>query len=90
MPCLLAVLILLFPRIAIALLYLFTGFFTGVFNSALLPLLGFLFLPLSLLAYAYLTKSGQPVDAVYLVAMFVAVVLDLGLLGGGARRRWRN
>ena len=38
MPCFLAILIVAFPRIAIALLYLFTSFFTGVYNSVLLAM----------------------------------------------------
>lgn len=90
MPCLLLLLVLLFPRIAVALLYFFTTYFSGVFATALIPFLGFLFLPLTLLAYTYLTKAAQPVDAFYLLVMFVAVIVDLGLLGGGARRRWRD
>jgi hypothetical protein len=53
----------------------------------LVPLLGFLFLPLSLLAYTWLTNTRQPVDAFYLVVMFVAVILDLGVVEGGRRRR---
>ena len=87
MPCLLLVLILLFPRVAILLLYLFTNFFTGVFNSILWPLVGFLLLPLTLLAYTYFANTHHPTDAVVLIVMFLAVILDLGLLGHGARRR---
>ena len=90
MPCLLVVLVLLFPRIAIALLYFLTNYFRGVFDTALVPLLGFIFLPLTLLAYSYLAKSGQPVDAIYLAVMIVAVVIDLGLIGGGARSQRRR
>ena len=87
MPCLLALLIVLFPRIAIVILYLFTSFFTGVYETILLPLLGFIFLPVTLVAYTYLTKNHYPVDAVYLVIMIVAVAFDLGLLGGAHRSR---
>ena len=90
MPCLFAVLVLLFPRIAILLLYFFTSFFAGVFSSVLIPLLGFIFLPVTLIAYAYLTKSGQAVDAFYLVLLFVAVLFDLGFIGGGAWSRRRR
>jgi len=39
MPCLLAILILAFPRIAIVLLYLFTHFFSGLFDGIIVPLL---------------------------------------------------
>lgn len=87
MPCLLALLILLFPRIAIVVLYFFTNFFQGVYDSLLLPLIGLIFLPITLLAYTWMVKINQPVDAFFAVVMIVAIVLDLGLLGGSARRR---
>ena len=90
MPCLLGVLILLFPRVAILLLYLFTSFFQGIYDTILLPLLGFIFLPLTLIAYTYLTRINQPTDAFYLIVMLIAVVIDLGLVGGGVRRRRRE
>ena len=87
MPCLFAILVLAFPRVAIVLLYLFTNFFRGVYDTILIPLLGFLLMPVTLVAYTWLTKSGQPTDAFFLVVMLVAVVLDLGFVGGGARAR---
>lgn len=88
MPCLLAALVLLFPRIAILILYFFTNFFTGLFSgSVLIPFLGFLFMPVTLVAYSWLTQRGQPADALYLVVMIVAVAIDFGLLEGGRRTR---
>ena len=90
MPCFLAILIVAFPRVAIALLYLFTSFFTGVYNSVLMPLLGFLFLPFTLITYTFLANMHQPHDTVFLVVLFVAVIIDLGLLGGGHRVRNRR
>jgi hypothetical protein len=87
MPCLLIVLSVLFPRIAIVLLYFFTSFFNGVFASVLIPVLGFLFLPLTLIAYTWLTNIRQPVDAMYLVVLFVAVIVDLGVVETGRRNR---
>ena len=90
MPCFLAILIVAFPRIAIVLLYLFTAFFNGVFDSVLLPLLGFFFLPFTLIAYTFLANMHQPHDALFLVVMLVAVIADLGLIGGGYRVRRRS
>jgi hypothetical protein len=90
MPCLLAILVLAFPRIAIILLYLLTNFFRGVYDTILIPVLGFIFMPLTLVAYTWLTKSGYPVDAFYLVVMLVAVVIDLGFVGGSHRLRTRG
>src|SRR5438045_3877957 len=51
MPLLLALLALLAPRIAIVLLWAFTMWFDGLFTSSLWPILGFVFLPTSLLWY---------------------------------------
>ena len=88
MPCLLAVLVVAFPRVAIVLLYLFTNFFSGVFNTILIPILGFLFLPLTLIAYTYIHNAHMAIQGVTsLVILFIAVILDLGLVGGAARRR---
>lgn len=88
MPCLLAVLVVAFPRVAIVLLYLFTNFFSGVFNTILIPILGFLFLPLTLIAYTYIHNMHMAIQGVTsLVILFIAVILDLGLVGGAARRR---
>jgi hypothetical protein len=90
MPCLLVILVVMFPRIAILLLYFFTNFFQSIYESILVPLAGFIFLPLTLIAYTWLTREHRPVDAFYLVLIFVAVVLDLGLLGGGEASRRRS
>ncbi len=88
MPCLLAVLVVAFPRVAIALLYFLTTFFNGVYQNILIPLLGFIFLPVTLLAYTWLTKSGNPVDTFFMIVMIIAVIIDLGSLEGGRRTRY--
>ncbi len=45
MPCLLLIVILAFPRLGLALLFLFTHYLDRAFNSILVLILGFLFLP---------------------------------------------
>ena len=87
MACLFAVLVVAFPRVAIVLLYLFTTFFSHVYNSVLIPLLGFIFLPLTLITYTYLLHAHIAMGLGSLIALLVAVVLDLGLVGGAARGR---
>lgn len=89
MPCLAALLIVFFPRIGIILLYLFTEFFRGVYDTVVIPILGFIFLPLTLITYTWLVKTHQPTDAFFFVVMTVAVIVDLGLVGGThySRRR---
>ncbi|HEX3683745.1 MAG TPA: hypothetical protein VHU83_14520 [Bryobacteraceae bacterium] len=92
MPCLLALLAVAFPRIAIVLLWLFTNFFTHVvypINTAVVGILGFLFLPLTLIVYTFFenTNRGTALTATQLIFVFIAVVVDLGLVGGGYRSR---
>jgi hypothetical protein len=56
-----------------------------------LPLLGFLFLPLTTLAYAWMVNTGLPTTGFNLLILILAVVIDLGGIGGGEyhrRTRW--
>lgn len=93
MPCLLALLAVAFPRVAIVLLWLFTNFFNHVaypVAGIIIPVLGFLFLPLTLIVYTYLLKTqGGTLSAASLVFVFIAVIIDLGLLGSGTYGRRR-
>lgn len=90
MPCLLALLMVAFPRLAIVLLYLFSNYFVRPFHSILLLLLGFIFLPLTTIVYAWIINAGEPVSGVYLVAIIIAVLADIGLLSGGEYHRRRR
>ena len=74
-----------FPRLIIILLWFFTGWFRDAFSGILLPLLGLIFLPLTTLWYG-ISEVYLP-GTVQTVGLVVAVLLDLGILGGGARRR---
>lgn len=90
MPCLLLILFVAFPRIALALLFFFSNYLQRAYHGLLLPLLGFLFLPLTTLVYAWMMNTGQPTAGVNLIILLVAVIVDLGGLGGGAYHRTRN
>lgn len=90
MPCLLAILAVAFPRVAIVLLWLFTNFFTGVYHNILIPVLGFIFLPLTLIVYTYFHNTHAPLGVTQLVIIFVAVIVDLGLLSHPAYTRRRT
>jgi hypothetical protein len=89
MPCILALLALAFPRIVIAVLFFFTSYLDRAIPSVLMLLAGFLFLPLTTLAYAWTMNVHGAVEGVYLIAIIITVVIDLGSLGGGevSRRR---
>jgi hypothetical protein len=55
-----------------------------------LPLVGFVFLPLTTLAYAWMANTGRPTTGVNLIILIIAVAIDLGGLGGGAYHRRRD
>jgi hypothetical protein len=87
MPCLVALIALFLPRVVIACLALFTNYMSTAYQTLLWPLLGFFFMPYTTLAYAWAKNSHGSVDGGYLVVVIVAVLIDLGVVGGGARAR---
>ena len=92
MPCC-AVLVLLFlgPRVAIAAMALFSNYLGRAFGGEiLLPLVGWLFLPWTTLAYAWAINSRGEVSGLQAIVVVLAVLIDLGVVGGGAAKRRRN
>jgi len=87
MPCLIGCLALMVPRLVLLALFLFTHYLDHVFQSRAWPVLGFLFMPLTTLAYAYAKNASGAVDGWYLALVIVAATVDLGLWGGGG---WRG
>ena len=91
MPCFLLFIVLLFPRVTLLLLWLFSGYLQRAFGSGLLvPVLGFFFLPLTTLVYAWETNNHMPTTGLNLIWLLIAVIIDLGGLGGGAHRQSRR
>jgi len=88
MPCLLVILVLLFPRVALAVLFLFTNYLDRVFSNILILIVGFIFLPLTTLLYAWMVHNGIPPAGINLLWLMIAALIDLGSLGGGVRSRW--
>jgi hypothetical protein len=87
MPCILVVLTLLTPRLVVALLWLFSRWFDGVFPSLLWPILGFIFLPTTLLWYTAVQHWFAGVWSFWPVAgLVLALLIDLSPAGGRRRR----
>jgi hypothetical protein len=87
MPCLFLILVLAFPRVILAVLFFFSTYLERAYHGLLLPLLGFFFLPLTTLAYAWMMNTHQPIEGVNLLLLLIAVVVDVGGLGGGEYHR---
>ena len=90
MPCLLFLVVLLFPRVVLILMYLFSHYLERAYHQMLVPLLGFLFLPLTTITYAWLVNSRLPISGVYVIVLIVAVIVDIGGWGGGEYHRRRQ
>jgi hypothetical protein len=90
MPCLLLILFVAFPRIALVLLFVFSNYMQRAYHGLLLPLLGFIFLPLTTLVYAWMVNSNLPIAGLNLLILIIAVVIDVGSLGGGEYHRRRR
>ena len=87
MPCLIGCLALGTPRLAIVLVVVFSDYIGRAYQTNIWPLLGFFLMPTTTLAYAWAVNTGGSVAGIYLVVVVVAVMIDLGLIGAGARSR---
>jgi hypothetical protein len=90
-PCLLLIVVLAFPRVVLALMWLTSTYLQRAYHgNLLLPILGFFFLPLTTIVYAWELNSGmQPLAGMNLIWLLIAVLIDLGGLAGGAHRSRR-
>ena len=89
MPCLLALLALISPRLVLILLAIFSNVLSHAYNSWVIPLVGFFVLPWTTLAYAAFWDWGPGHHVVGFEWFFVilAFVIDISSYGGGMRAR---
>lgn len=84
MPCLLIVIAMLAPRVALFFMWLLA--YTAVaFETRRWPLLGFFFMPYTTCAYAIGMNENGGFQGWSLLLLIVGVVFDLGSHGGSAR-----
>jgi hypothetical protein len=91
MPCLLVLLVLAFPRVVLVLMFLLSNYLERAYHGLIIPILGFIFLPLTTIVYAWMMNTHRPLDGVNLIILIIAVLIDAGGLGGGEwhrRQRW--
>lgn len=89
MPCLLAILALGMPRVVVVILWLFTHWFSGIFHIALWPVLGFVFLPTTLLWYTAVQHWwGGQWSLIPIIGIVIALLIDLSPASGRRRRAY--
>jgi len=86
--CLFALLAAGAPRLALILIWLFTDWIGRAFDSFIIPLLGFIFLPLTTVIYILVSPGG--LSTFDIILLVVGVIMDLGSYGGGAYGRRRR
>ncbi len=85
MTCLVGLIALGAPRLAIILVAIFSDMIGNAYSSVVWPILGFFFVPLTTLAYAWAIHARGSVEGLHFVVVVLALLVDFGILGGGAR-----
>lgn len=77
------------PRLALFFIWLFSDLLGDAFEGLLVPLLGFLLLPWTTLAYAGMWALGPAtgVSGLEWLVLILALLGDVGAYASGARRR---
>jgi len=91
MGCLFAIMALITPRFVVFVLWLFTHYLATAYGGWFWPTLGFFVAPTTTLAYAVarndLSTANGSITAAGTLVIVVGVLIDIGLIGGGARGR---
>ncbi|MGN6276534.1 MAG: hypothetical protein ACTHNP_11505 [Solirubrobacterales bacterium] len=90
MGCLVVLLALLSPRLALFVIFLFSDLLSRAFDSWLVPFLGFFLLPWTTLAYAVMWSSSNRVYGFEWFIVILAFLLDLGSYARSGRFRARR
>jgi hypothetical protein len=87
-PCLVALLALISPRLALFAVWLFTDWLGEAYDDWILPVLGFFLLPWTTLAYAAMWVAGSDrVSGFEWFIVILAFLFDLASWAQGTRRR---
>lgn len=89
MGCLIAIASAITPRLVLIVMWL-TDYTARAFESGLWPTIGFFVLPTTTVGWAIASNelsSGGEIRLSGVIVIVIGLVLDLGLVGGGARAR---
>jgi len=87
MCCIIALLLLIGPRTAMIVLW-FMDYFKGIFETTIWPILGFIFMPCTTLAYAFtMHENNRQIDGGWVILMIIAALFDLGMYSSSSRSR---
>jgi hypothetical protein len=91
MGCLFVIFSLITPRFVVFVLWIFTDYLQRAYGSWFWPTLGFFIAPTTTIAYAVarndLSTATGGITAAGTIVIVVGVLIDVGLIGGNARKR---
>jgi hypothetical protein len=90
MGCLLPIIAIFVPRVVMVFIFLLTNWFSQAYHTVIWPLLGFLFMPYTTLAYMAAMINNHEISGAWIVLVVVAVFFDLGGQGHSSRRMRRG
>lgn len=94
MGCLFVLFTLITPRFVILVTWIFTDYLAVAFGGWFWPTLGFFAMPTTTIAYAVahndLSTSAGAITPAGTVVIVIGVLIDIGLVGNGARARKRR
>lgn len=83
MGCLLTIVALALPRVAMVFIWLLTDWFSRGYETLIWPLLGFFFMPYATLAYLAAMLNNGALSGGWLPLFVIAIIVDVGHWGGG-------
>lgn len=87
MPCIFVLIAFMAPRFVIVVLWLFSSWFSGLFDGPLWPVLGFFFAPMTMLWYTVVQNwFGGEWTLLTVLGMVLAISIDLSPASGRRRR----
>ena len=90
MGCIVVVIALIVPRVLMFFTLMLTDWFARSFETRLWPILGFLFMPYTTLAYmAAMLNNNHTLSGGWLALFIVAILIDAGH-GGGSGITYRR
>jgi hypothetical protein len=79
MGCLLPIVAIFVPRLVMVFIFLLTNWFASAYQTVIWPLLGFIFMPYTTLAYmAAMLNNNHNLSGGWIVLVIVAAFFDLG------------
>ena len=79
---------LLSPRVVLVLMWLFSTYLQRAYHHQLIiPILGFIFAPITTIVYAWEVNNHMPLEGINLIWLAIAVLIDFGGIGSGVRHR---